>query len=236
MIYRWSSNLLRRPVNVASKVRVNGAERADLKELSIYLKQAYRLYTSKHVRQDLLLPSLRILASHLGTQEIGREPEALFAAAIYIAFRHPNTYPNLVPRSYFSAETMKTTKRRPAEPLFHESFSAKDSSIDWYTKRVVEELRIIVLYDERGLPYFLERTGPIYRLIDGLAEEAALDAVLTAQISDRPELLEPVMSSLLNRIFNILKILPRVFHNSLYEHLAPHVASLIQNSKWVLET
>jgi|GEM_PF-2764320 len=221
-------------MNLASKLRVDETGRMDLKPPVIYLKQAYRLYTSKQVHQDLILPSLRILASHLGTQEIGREPEALYAAATYIAFRHPNTYPNLVPRSYFSSEAAKTTKRRPAEPLFSESFSAKDSSIDWYTKRIVEKLSILVLYDERGQPYFLERTGPIYRLIDGLAEEAAIDAVLTSQISKRPELLEPVMSSLLNRIFNILQILPRVFYNSLYEHLAPHVEALIENSKWVL--
>ena len=221
-------------MNLASKVRVNGTVRPDLKAPGVYLKQAYRLYSSKRVRQDLILPSLRILASHLGSHEIGREPEALYAAATYIAFRHPNTYPNLVPRSYFSSEASKTTKRRPAEPLFHESFSAKDSSIDWYTKRIVEKLGIIVLYDERGLPYFLERAGPIYRLIDGLAEEAALDAVLTSQISSRPELLEPVVSSLLNRIFSILQVLPRVFYNSLYEHLAPHVEALIENSKWAL--
>ncbi len=234
MSHTWGSNFLRRQMDLASKIRVEGTVRTDLKTPSVYLKQAYRLFTSKKVRQDLILPSLRILASHLGTQEIGREPEALFAAVTYIAFRHPNTYPNLVPRSYFSAESSKITKRRPAEPLFHESFSAKDSSIDWYAKRVVEKLNIIVLYDERGLPYFLERSGPIYRLIDGLAEEAAIDAVLTSQISSRPELLEPVMSGLLNRIFNVLQILPRVFYNSLYELLAPHVEALIENSKWVL--
>ncbi len=221
-------------MDLASKVRVDGTERTAVKASAVHLKQAYRLFTSKRVRQDLILPSLRILASHLGVHEIGREPEALFAAAVYIAFRHPNTYPNLVPRSYFSAEASKTTKRRPAEALFQESFSAKDSSIDWYTKRVVEKLEILVLYDERGLPYFLERTGPIYRLIDGLAEEAALDAVLSSQISNRPELLESVMSSLFNRIFNILQILPKVFYNSLYEYLAPHVEALIENFKWAL--
>lgn len=217
-----------------SKVRVDGLERTDLKAPITYLKEAYRLYVSKKVRQDLILPSLRILASHLGSHEIGREPEALYAAAVYIAFRHPNTYPNLVPRSYFSSEAPRSTKRRPAEPLFQKSFSAKDSSIDWYSKRITEKLGIIVLYDERGLPYFLERNGPIYRLIDGLAEEAALDAVLTSQISNRPELLEPVMSSLLNRIFGILQILPRIFYNSVYEYLAPHVEALIENCKWAL--
>ncbi|MFX1564588.1 MAG: hypothetical protein ACFFCH_01205 [Promethearchaeota archaeon] len=213
---------------------MNETVRTDLEAPAIHLKQAYRLYAAKRVRQDLILPSLRILASHLGTQAIGREPEALFAAATYIAFRHPNTYPNNVPRSYFSAKTSKTTKRKPAEPIFHESFSAKDSSIDWYTKLIVEKLGIIVLYDEQGLPYFLERSGPIYKLIDGLAEEAAIDAVLTSQINSRPELLEPVMSALLNRIFKVLRILPSVFYNSLYEQLAPHVESLIEITKLAL--
>ncbi len=91
-----------------------------------------------------------------------------------------------------------------------------------------------MVYDERGLPYFLERTGPIYRLIDALAEEVAIDAVLTSQISSRPELLEPVISGLLNRIFKVLKLLPNVFYNSLYEYLAPHVEALVENSKWAL--
>jgi hypothetical protein len=216
---------------LASKVRADGAVGADLKAPAIFLKQAYRLYTSKKVRQDLILPSLRILANHLGTQEIGREPEALFTAAIYIAFRHPNTYPNLVPRSYFSAEASQTAKRRPAEPLFHQSFNVKDTSIDWYAKRIVEKLDIIVLYDERGLPYFLERTGPIFRLIEALAEEASLDAVLTSKISGRPLLLEPIVRGLQNRIFDVLQILPRVFYNSLYENLLPNVETLVEKSK-----
>lgn len=217
-----------------SKARVNGTLRSDSTAPVVHLRQAYRLYTSKAVRQDLMLPALRILASHLGTQELGREPEALFAAALYIAFRHPNTYPNLVPRSYFSEIDSKNTKRQPAEPLFQDSFAVKDSSIDWYTKRIVEKLGVIVLHDERGLPYFLEKTGPIYRLIDALAEETAIDAVLTSQISKRPELLEPVISGLLNRIFSVLQLLPRVFYNSIYDHLAPHVEALIDNAKWAI--
>ncbi len=218
---------------MASKVRANGVERPELQGPSIHLKQAYKLYVSKQVRNDLILPTLRILAAHLGTQELGREPEALFAAALYISFRHPNTYPNLVPRSYFSSED-STTKRQPAESLFQYAFSAKDTSIDWYAKKIVEKLGIIILYDDRGLPYFLERTGPIYQLIDAIAEETALDAVLASQISNRPELLEPILSALLNRIFSVLQLLPRVFFNSLYEHLAPHVEALIENSKWAL--
>ncbi|MFW9830207.1 MAG: hypothetical protein ACFFD8_00275 [Candidatus Thorarchaeota archaeon] len=219
---------------MASKPRVTDVARSDSNAPVVHLRQAYRVYVSKKVRQDLMLPSLRILASLLGTQELGREPEALFAAALYIAFRHPNTYPNLVPRSHFSAIDSKLTKRKPAEPLFKDSFGAKDTSIDWYSKRIVEKLGIIVLYDERGLPYFLEKTGPIYRLIEALGEEAAIDAVLSSHISNRPELLEPVLSGLLNRIFTVLKLLPRVFYNSLYDHLAPHVEALIDNAKWAI--
>ncbi len=124
------SYFLRRSLDLASRVRMDRAAPSDLKAPSVHLKQAYRLYVSKQVRQDLILPTLRILAAHLGTQELGREPEALFAAALYIAFRHPNTYPNLVPRSYFSSEVAKTTKRLPPEPIFQDAFSAKDSSID----------------------------------------------------------------------------------------------------------
>ena len=219
---------------MVSKTGMKGTVRPDLEAPTVYLKQAYRLYVSKNVRQDLILPALRILTAHLGAQELGREPEALFAAALYIAFRHPNTYPNLVPRSYFCAKNIKNTKRLPAEPIFREAFSVKESSIDWYTKRIVEKLSIIILYDERGLPYFLEKTGPIYRLIDALAEEAAIDAVLTSEIVNRRELLEPVVSGLLNRIFTVLQLLPRIFYNSLYEHLVPHVEASIENAKWVL--
>jgi len=216
------------------KVGDAGVTELEEKPPTYYLKQAYRLYQTKQVRKDLILPTLRILASHLGTKEIGREPEALYAAALYIAFRHPKTYPNLVPRSFFSITDSKTTKRHPAETLFSKGFAAKDSSIDWYAKRIVEKLQILVLYDERGLPYFLEKAGPIYRLIEALAEEAAVDAVLTSYIVNRRELLEPILSGLLNRIFDVLRLLPKVFFNSVYDHLAPHIEALIGNAKWAL--
>lgn len=216
------------------KVGDTGVTELEQKPPNFYLTQAYRLYKTKQVRKDLILPSLRILASHLGTQEVGREPEALYAAAIYIAFRHPKTYPNLVPRSFFSLTDSKSTRRHPTEPLFSKGFAAKDSSIDWYAKRIVEKLQILVLYDERGLPYFLEQTGPIYRLIDALAEEVAVDAVLTSYIVNRRELLEPILSGLMNRIFDVLRLLPKVFYNSVYDHLAPHVEALIGSSKWAL--
>lgn len=221
---------------MASRAGVDEATRAITSLPANIIRQAYQLYISKNVRQDLILPTLRILTGHLSTQDLGREPKALFAAALYIAFRHPNTYPNLVPRSFFSAKIDKTTKRQPLEPIFSAPFNVKDSSIDWYSKQLIEKTGIIVLYDERGLPYFLERNGPIYRLIDALAEEAAIDAVLTSHISNRRELVEPVVSGLLNRIFNVLRLIPRVFYNSLYDHLAPHVEALIENTKWVLGT
>ena len=219
---------------MASKAGPKDAEAAETTVVGTFLRQAYQLYVKKRVRQDLILPALRILATYTGTHGLVREPEALFAAALYIAFRHPNTYPNLVPRKYFSAQTLKRTKRQPTEPLFEISFNAKDSSIDWYVKQFVDKLGMISLYDERGLPYFLERTGPIYNLIDTLAEEAAIDAVLISHVKYRPELLESIVSELLNRILNVLRLLPKVFRPSLYEEVAPHVEALIENSRWAL--
>ncbi len=219
---------------LASQPRPTGVDREKTEVTATFLPEAYKLYTSKNVRPDLILPTLRILVAHLGTHGLGREPEALSAAALYIAFRHPNTYPNLVPRSYFASYGTKPTKRTISIQLFTKPFAAKDSSIDWYVKQITKRLKLIVLHDERGLPYFLEQKGPIYRLIDALAEEAAVDAVLMSHVTNRQELIEPLLSGLLDRIFNTLKLLPKIFRSSLYEQLAPHVNKLVEDAKWAL--
>jgi len=219
------------------------ASKADLKAIegtaetaapAAFLRPAYRLFVSKQVRHDLILPALRMLAAYLGSQGLDREPEALCAAALYLAFRHPNTYPNPVPRSYFASHASKKTKRHPADPLFDDPFKAKETSIDWYAKRLVEKLNIIVLYDERGLPYFLERNGPIYRLVEALAEEAATDAIVISHVANQQELAEVVVNELLDRILNVLRLVPSVFRASLYEYLAPQVEALVENTKWAL--
>lgn len=219
------------------------ASRAGLKSIegtaesaarAAFLRPAYRLFVSKQVRQDLILPALRMLAAYLASQGLDREPEALCAAALYIAFRHPNTYPNPVPRSYFASDAQRRTKRHPAEPLFDDPFKAKDTSIDWYAKRLVEKLSIIVLYDDRGLPYFLERNGPIYRLVEALTEEAATDAIVISHVADREELVEVVVNELLDRILNVLRLVPSIFRASLYGYLAPQVEALLENTKWAL--
>jgi hypothetical protein len=219
------------------------ASKADLKAIeaaaeasasAAFLRPAYRLFVSKQVRQDLIFPALRILAAYLSSQGLDREPEALCGAALYLAFRHPNTYPNPVPRSYFALHAPKKTKRHPADPLFDDPFKAKETSIDWYAKRLIEKLNIIVLYDERGLPYFLERSGPIYRLVEALAEEAATNAVLISHVANQHELVEAVVNELLDRVLNVLRLVPSVFRVSLYEHLAPEVEALVENTKWAL--
>jgi hypothetical protein len=207
---------------------------AEAASRAAFLRPAYRLFVSKQVRQDLIFPALRMLAAYLASQGVDREPEALCAAALYLAFRHPNTYPNPVPRSYFASHTAKKTRHHPADPLFDDPFRAKETSIDWYAKRLIEKLNIIVLYDERGLPYFLERNGPIYRLVEALAEEAATDATLVSHVADRQEFVEAVVNELLDHILNVLRLVPGVFRASLYGYLAPEVEALLENTRWAL--
>lgn len=199
-----------------------------------FLRRAYQIYISKGVRRDLIFPALRLLTSYLMKRGPCRETEALCAAALYLAFRHPNTYPNPVPRSYFALQSHRSTKRRPANPIFDGPFNAKETSIDWYVKRIVDRLGIIVLYDDRGRPYFLEREGPIYQLIRALTSETVMDAALSATVEKQQDLLEAVVMELLDRILGTLRLLPEVFRQSLYEHLAPHVKDLMSSSMRML--
>ena len=198
------------------------------------LRHAYQVYLSKRVRGNLIFPALRLLAAYLREGGSCREPEALYAAALYLVFRHPNTYPNPIPRSYFSMQSRHYTKRKPAESLFDGPFDVKNTSIDWYAKRIIERVGIIVLYDDRRLPYFLEREGPIYQLVMTLAAEAAMNAALSFAIKGERKLLEAIILELLDRIFGVLQLLPEVFRQSLYDHLASHVGSLVSDSMRIL--
>jgi hypothetical protein len=70
--------------------------------------------------------------------------------------------------------------------------------------------------------------------VEALAEEAATNAVLISHVANQHELVEAVVNELLDRVLNVLRLVPSVFRVSLYEHLAPEVEALVENTKWAL--
>ena len=157
-------------------------------------QDAYKFYIKLDVNDKLRLYSLAILGRYLLVHDTIKDMESFYAAGMYIANRHPYSYPNHETKSQFAKRTQ-----------------VRISSMQWYNDAIITKLGFIKIHDNRHYPYYIDPEGIIYRVLHGIVKDAATESTVK-QLLGKP-IVEYQKQSLeiASQLTARLKLIPAVF-------------------------
>ncbi len=146
--------------------------------------------------QDVALDLIR---RYVSSEGMPREPDSLFAAALYVVTRHPWSYPNPLTKTEFASR-----------------FRIKESSIDWYTESIVEKLRFVKFHDSNHFPFFVDPKGTISSVINSVVRSSVGEEVVRTIVRGAMLSSEALAEKIVDRLCNVVKIIPSAFEQEVY--------------------
>lgn len=163
------------------------------------VRDAYKFFIKNEVEEALSVYATAILKRYVEVAGIPREKEAAYVAAIYLAGRHPFSFPNSVSKEEFA-----------------EKFGLKASSLEWYTESITENLGLIKIYDYNRFPYYIDPESVIGAVLKAVVksavEEISVRTILGIEVMSE----ETVVEELVERLVDKLKIVPPVFKGEMH--------------------
>ncbi|MEM1659176.1 MAG: hypothetical protein QXK94_09100 [Candidatus Jordarchaeales archaeon] len=163
------------------------------------VKDAYKFFIKNDIEETLSIYAAALIKRYVKAAGVPREREAAYAAAIYLASRHPFSFPNPVSKEEFA-----------------ERFGLKASSLEWYTESMVENLGIIKIYDYNRFPYYIDPESVIGAVIRSVVKSTVEELGVRALLGIEAISEEVVVEELVERLVDKLKIVPPVFKNEMY--------------------
>ncbi|MBD3192134.1 MAG: hypothetical protein GF308_15930 [Candidatus Heimdallarchaeota archaeon] len=173
-------------------------EQASAQQTIQYLKEAYDFFSKQSVKESYKVFALKVIAKYLTKAGFPRDQKALNAATLYVVNRMPASYPNHL------------SKREFAERL-----DVSESSLDWYTNSIVEQLGFFILRDRKNFPYYIERDGTTFAVISSVVKVFVEEAIVQGLADIRPFDIRSVVDQILDMLITKLHIIPPVFRRDL---------------------
>ncbi|MHA1733764.1 MAG: hypothetical protein ACTSU5_17595 [Promethearchaeota archaeon] len=162
-----------------------------------FIRRAVDYLEGKGVPEHFLSYVSTILARFLRYIPHPPAPESCAVAALYIATRHPISFPNNSTREHYAKK-----------------FEVKSSSVEWSLARIIETLGFITVRDDRHYPYFVDPEGLAFSIINSLAKTKALES-LTSELTGTPADIEGIVDSVLTNALDQMNVIPREFRGDL---------------------
>ncbi len=163
------------------------------------VREAYKFFIKNDVEEVLSVYATAILKRYIKVAGLPKEREAAYAAAVYLASRHPFSFPNPVSKGEFA-----------------EKFGLKASSLEWYAENICENLEFIKIYDYNRFPYYIDPESVIGAVLKSVVrstvEEVSVRTILGIEIMGE----EAIVEGLVERLVDRLKIVPPVFKGEMH--------------------
>lgn len=159
----------------------------------------------KDVPEHFLTYVATILTRFLRYIPVPADHEACAVAALYVATRHPLSFPNVSTRESYSSK-----------------FDIKQSSIEWSLARIIETLGFITVRDTRHFPYYLDPKGVAVSVIKSLTKTKTLESLAVEMNGMRGEV-EEVVDSVLVDAIEEMNMLPEEFRGDLHKVVGDYV-------------
>jgi hypothetical protein len=160
---------------------------------------AHEFYKEKKIESRYEKMALDLVRRFVSQEGVPREEDPFFSAALYIVTRHPWSHPNPLTKSNFAAKLMM-----------------KESSLEWYTESICEKLGFSVLHDNTQLPFFMDPQGTIASVVDSVVRASVGEEIVSSIINRSVEAPEYLAEKIVDRLCNVVKIVPAVFQQELY--------------------
>jgi hypothetical protein len=160
---------------------------------------AHEFYKEKKIESRYEKMALDLVRRFISREGLPREEDPFFSAALYIVTRHPWSHPNPLTKSNFAAKLVM-----------------KESSLEWYTESICDKLGFSVLHDATQLPFFMDPQGTIASVVDSVVRTSVGEEVVSSIINRTVESPEYLAEKIVDQLCNIVKIVPSVFQQELY--------------------
>jgi hypothetical protein len=160
---------------------------------------AHEFYKEKKIESRYEKMALDLVRRFISREGLPREEDPFFSAALYIVTRHPWSHPNPLTKSNFAAKLVM-----------------KESSLEWYTESICDKLGFSVLHDATQLPFFMDPQGTIASVVDSVVRTSVGEEVVSSIINRTVESPEYLAERIVDQLCNIVKIVPSVFQQELY--------------------
>jgi len=163
------------------------------------IKDAYKFFVKNDGEEALSVYAVTILKRYVEAAGLPKEREAAYTASIYLASRHPFSFPNHVSKGEFA-----------------ERFRLKASSLEWYAETISERLGFIKIYDYNRFPYYIDPESVIgtvlCSVVKSTVEEIGVRTMLGIEVMNEDEVVEGLVERLVDR----LKIVPPIFRREMH--------------------
>lgn len=179
-------------------------------------RAANEYYEKIELDPDFIVIAIDFIIRYLNKilPAIPRDHEVLYAAAYYVALKHPFSHPN-----YHTKEAIA------------QKFDIKLSSLNWYVQRLLEDLDFLILHDDQARPYYIDCTRLISSVVHSITDSTLHEHLIKAVIRESYPDIFTVQEKIVNILIENLRILPAVFRREL--ELIVH--DLIKDQITVLE-
>lgn len=178
-----------------------------------YVKEAYKFYSVNDVKDAYTFYAIDIIIRYLIKigQSWPRERNVLYIAALYIADRHPYSYPNPTSRYEFA-------KR----------FKIKTSSINWYVNRITDELKFYKLFDSHSRPYFIDSSGLIHVITASVTQTRVNEYFIRQVALDQPTEENIIADDITAQLVDKLRLIPAIFRRELRRIVLSFIGEVLQ--------
>ncbi|MEA2069983.1 MAG: hypothetical protein U9O98_01690 [Asgard group archaeon] len=163
-----------------------------------FLQDAHKFFTKQSVKESFKVFALKVVAKYLSKVGFPRDGKGLNAAALYVVNRIPTSYPN------------HNSKKEFAERL-----DVQETSLDWYTSSIVENLNFFTVRDRKNYPYYIERDGITFAVISSVVKVYVEEAIVQGFAKIKPFDIKVIVDKILDMLIRKLRLLPPVFRRDL---------------------
>ncbi|MHA1950738.1 MAG: hypothetical protein ACXAAO_07525 [Candidatus Thorarchaeota archaeon] len=168
-------------------------------EIVRVVRDAHEFFKDNKIDERYESLALDLVRRFISKEGIPREVDPFFGAALYIVTRHPWSHPNPLTKTEFASR-----------------LRMKESSLEWYTESIAEKLRFITLHDKAHLPFFMDPRGTIASVVDSIVGASVGEVVVRGIVSGAPPSYEKLAESIVDRLCNVVKIVPSIFEQEIY--------------------
>ena len=163
------------------------------------VRDAHEFFKDNKIDERYESLALDLVRRFISKEGVPREVDPFFGAALYIVTRHPWSHPNPLTKTEFASR-----------------LRMKESSLEWYTESIAEKLGFSTLHDKAHLPFYMDPRGTIASVVDSIVGASVGEVVVQGIVSGNPPSYESLAESIVDRLCNVVKIVPGVFEQEIY--------------------
>jgi hypothetical protein len=182
------------PIILTPELDISSTAMLYQKHVKNNVERAHEYYQAKGIEQFYALLALDIVIRYVRVEGNPIEEVVFYASALYIANRHPNSYPNPLTVGEF-ADKLQISK----------------SALQEFTANITDRLNFFTVSDDSNNPYYIDPQDLVSKVISALVKQNVSRSVIKGITTSKVESIQEIVDRISNQLIEVVKIIPKVF-------------------------